>query len=86
MNDLDRNGFQYTSILLQLDLIRTLIILLQRKERFDVSISGKLEGIGARLQRKMTTEISELISGGPAWRGKDLEAGDSDKSSTNTQT
>jgi carboxyl-terminal processing protease len=21
------------------------------------------------------TEISELISGGPAWRGKDLEAG-----------
>jgi hypothetical protein len=22
------------------------------------------------------TEISELISGGPVWRGKDLEAGD----------
>lgn len=47
------------------------------KERFDVSMSGKLEGIGARLQKKNDyTEISELISGGPAWRGKQLEAGD----------
>jgi len=47
------------------------------KERFDVSMSGKLEGIGARLQKKNDyTEISELISGGPAWRGKDLETGD----------
>jgi carboxyl-terminal processing protease len=49
----------------------------EEKERFDVSISGKLEGIGARLQKKNDyTEITELISGGPAWRGKDLEAGD----------
>ena len=47
------------------------------KERFDVSMSGKLEGIGARLQKKNDfTEITELISGGPAWRGKELEAGD----------
>ncbi|MGC4040435.1 MAG: carboxy terminal-processing peptidase [Flavobacterium sp.] len=47
------------------------------KEKFDVSISGKLEGIGARLQKKNDfTEITELISGGPAWRGKQLEAGD----------
>jgi carboxyl-terminal processing protease len=47
------------------------------KERFDVSMSGKLEGIGARLQKKGDfTEISELISGGPAWRGKQLESGD----------
>lgn len=47
------------------------------KERFDISMSGKLEGIGARLQKKNDyTEISELISGGPAWRGKELEAGD----------
>jgi carboxyl-terminal processing protease len=47
------------------------------KEKFDVSMSGKLEGIGARLQKKGDfTEISELISGGPAWRGKQLEAGD----------
>lgn len=49
----------------------------EEKERFDVDISGKLEGIGARLQKKNDfTEISELISGGPAWRGKELEAGD----------
>ncbi len=49
----------------------------EEKERFDVSMSGKLEGIGARLQKKNDyTEISELISGGPAWRGKKLEAGD----------
>lgn len=47
------------------------------KDRFDVSISGKFEGIGARLQKKNEyTEISELISGGPAWRSKQLEAGD----------
>ena len=47
------------------------------KERFDVSMSGKLEGIGARLQKKNDfTEITELISGGPAWKGKELESGD----------
>ena len=47
------------------------------KERFDVSMSGKLEGIGARLQKKNDfTEITELISGGPAWKEKELEAGD----------
>ena len=47
------------------------------KERFDVSISGKLEGIGARLQKKGDfTEITELISGGPAWKAKQLESGD----------
>jgi len=49
----------------------------EEKERFDVDISGKFEGIGARLQKKNDfTEITELISGGPAWRGKQLEAGD----------
>lgn len=47
------------------------------KEKFDISMSGKFEGIGARLQKKEAgVEISELISGGPAWRGKKLEAGD----------
>ena len=47
------------------------------KEKFDVSMSGKFFGIGARLQKKNDyTEITELISGGPAWRGKELEAGD----------
>ena len=47
------------------------------KEKFDVSMSGKYEGIGARLQKKNEgIEVSELISGGPAWRGKLLEQGD----------
>lgn len=49
----------------------------EEKDRFDITMSGKLEGIGARLQKKNDyTEITELISGGPAWRGKELEPGD----------
>ena len=47
------------------------------KEKFDVSMSGTFQGIGARLQKKESgVEVSELISGGPAWKGKELEAGD----------
>jgi carboxyl-terminal processing protease len=47
------------------------------KERFDQSMSGKLEGIGARLQKKgIYTHIFELVSGGPAWKQGELEAGD----------
>jgi carboxyl-terminal processing protease len=47
------------------------------KKRFDQSMSGKLEGIGARLQKKDDyTKVSELISGGPAWRAGELEVGD----------
>ncbi|MFD2908257.1 carboxy terminal-processing peptidase [Flavobacterium ardleyense] len=49
----------------------------ENKEKFDVSMSGTFQGIGAKLQKKESgVEISELISGGPAWRGKELEAGD----------
>jgi len=49
----------------------------EEKDKFDISMSGTLEGIGARLQKKNDiTEISELIPGGPAWRGKQLEQGD----------
>lgn len=47
------------------------------KDKFDTSMRGSLEGIGARLQKKGDyVEISELIPGGPAWRGKELEQGD----------
>ena len=47
------------------------------KSRFDQDMSGKLEGIGARLQRKgMYTHVMELISGGPAWKQGELESGD----------
>ncbi|MDY0780684.1 carboxy terminal-processing peptidase [Tenacibaculum sp. IB213877] len=47
------------------------------KSRFDQDMSGKLEGIGARLQKEgIYTKIVELISGGPAWKQGELEAGD----------
>jgi len=47
------------------------------KDRFDISMSGKLEGIGARLQKQRDNiKIVEIISGGPAWRGKEIEVGD----------
>ena len=47
------------------------------KKKFDQSMSGKLEGIGARLQKQNEyTKVVELISGGPAWKQGDLEVGD----------
>ncbi|MDP6922951.1 MAG: carboxy terminal-processing peptidase, partial [Lutibacter sp.] len=47
------------------------------KKRFDISMAGKLEGIGARLQKKNDyTKVSELISGGPAWQQGELEVED----------
>lgn len=47
------------------------------KERFDQSISGNFEGIGARLSKKRDAiSVVELISGGPAWRANELEVGD----------
>ena len=48
-----------------------------KKEEFDQSISGKFEGIGARLQKKdQVVEIVEVIVGGPVWKAKALEVGD----------
>lgn len=47
------------------------------KEDFDTQMSGKLEGIGARLTKRMDyIKIVELISGGPAWRSQLLEVED----------
>ena len=49
----------------------------QDKDRFDIAMSGKLEGIGARLQKKSDNiTITEVISGGPAWRSEELSEGD----------
>jgi carboxyl-terminal processing protease len=42
-------------------LIRIQIIAAEEKKTFRCSISGKLEGIGARLQKNDLTEISELM-------------------------
>ena len=47
------------------------------KEKFDVSISGKFDGIGARLSRADgNVKIVDVIIGGPVWRDKLLEVGD----------
>ena len=47
------------------------------KDKFDISMSGKFEGIGARLQKKPEgAKIVEIISGGPVWRDRKLEVGD----------
>lgn len=46
-------------------------------EQFDMRMSGKLEGIGATLQSEGDyTKVTRVVVGGPAWRGKDLEAND----------
>lgn len=47
------------------------------KEKFDIGMSGKFEGIGARLQKKPEgARIMEIISGGPVWKEQSLEVGD----------
>ncbi|MCP9199670.1 carboxy terminal-processing peptidase [Gramella sp. GC03-9] len=49
----------------------------QDKDRFDIQMSGKLEGIGARLMKENDDiTITEVISGGPAWRSDQLGEGD----------
>jgi len=47
------------------------------KEDFNINMSGKLEGIGARLQTdKEYTKVASIVPGGPAWKQKELEAND----------
>jgi len=47
------------------------------KEKFDVSISGKFDGIGARLSKADgNVKIVDVIIGGPVWRDKLLNVGD----------
>ncbi|RMD96971.1 MAG: tail-specific protease, partial [Bacteroidetes bacterium] len=47
------------------------------KQNFDIGMSGRLEGIGARLQTDGDyTKVAEIIVGGPAWKGGELEAND----------
>lgn len=47
------------------------------KESFDIDMSGRLEGIGARLFNEGDyTKVSEVMPGGPAWKGKELEKDD----------
>ncbi len=47
------------------------------KEEFDIRLSGQYEGIGARLQQDGDyTKVTEIMPGGPAWKGKELEKND----------
>lgn len=48
------------------------------KENFDMSMSGRLEGIGARLQETIEegAKVVSIVAGGPAWQGKILEVND----------
>ncbi len=47
------------------------------KQNFDISMSGKLEGIGARLQADGEyTKVVEVVVGGPAWKQGGLEEND----------
>jgi len=79
MDDLERRDYfsiYINSIVEQFD-PHTNYLAPQDKDRFDVAMSGKLEGIGARLQKQRdNVKVVEVISGGPAWRGEDLEVGD----------
>ena len=47
------------------------------KDRFDQQMSGQFQGIGARLQKRNgEVRVTDIISGGPAWRGEELQEGD----------
>jgi C-terminal processing protease CtpA/Prc len=69
-------GFQFILIPSLRGMIHIQIILHLKKRTFDVSISGKLEGIGARLQRKMTLPKYLNLFQEVRRSGKQLEAGD----------
>lgn len=47
------------------------------KQNFDITFSGRLEGIGARLQTDGDyTKVVDIVIGGPAWKGKELQEND----------
>ena len=79
MNDLEKKDWFATyinSFVTQFD-PHTYYFQPEDKERFDMNISGKFDGIGARLSKKDGgIEIVDIILGGPVWRDKKLEIGD----------
>lgn len=79
INDMERKDWfsMYVNVIVEEFDPHTSYLAPVDKDRFDQQMSGKLEGIGARLQKRMDyTKIVEVISGGPAWRGQQLEVGD----------
>ncbi|SKB81849.1 carboxy terminal-processing peptidase [Maribacter arcticus] len=79
VNDLERKDWfvQYINTIVDEFDPHTFYFAPEEKEKFDTSMSGKFEGIGARLQKKSEgAKIVEIISGGPVWRDQRLEVGD----------
>lgn len=79
VDDLERKDWfvQYLNTIVEVFDPHTFYFAPDDKEKFDTSMSGKFEGIGARLQKKRDqTKIVEIISGGPVWRDQQLEVGD----------
>lgn len=49
----------------------------KEKEAFDISMSGQLEGIGARLQEDgKYIKVISIVTGSPCWKQGELEVGD----------
>lgn len=79
VDDLERKDWfvQYLNTIVEVFDPHTFYFAPDDKEKFDTSMSGKFEGIGARLQKKKDQiKIVEIISGGPVWRDQQLEVGD----------
>ncbi len=79
VNDLQRKDWfvQYINTIVDEFDPHTFYFAPDDKEKFDMNMSGKFEGIGARLQKKPEgAKIVEIISGGPVWRDQRLEVGD----------
>ena len=79
VGDLERKDWfvQYLNTIVEEFDPHTFYFAPEEKEKFDIGMSGKFEGIGARLQKKPEgAKIVEIISGGPVWRNQSLEVGD----------
>ena len=79
INDLERKDWfvQYINTIVDEFDPHTFYFAPDDKEKFDIGMSGKFEGIGARLQKKPEgAKVVEIISGGPVWREQSLEVGD----------
>lgn len=49
----------------------------KEKQDFDINMSGRLEGIGARLvEEGVYIKVTEIVPGSPSWKQGDLKAGD----------
>ena len=79
ITDLDRDDWYsnyLNAFLTQLD-PHTYYFQPEDKERFDVNISGKFTGIGARLTKtEGNIKVVEISIGGPVWKDKLLDVGD----------